>query len=80
MNNAKYAFLTSFHMSAYFALDSNGLEMYESFFTSLDADYLDQVGEAISKSGFVMPMLCCSPDFTNPGVDAANERSSGKRP
>jgi sugar phosphate isomerase/epimerase len=47
-------------------LDAEGLEMYEGFFTSLDDAYIDQVGEAINKAGFEMPMLCCSPDFTNP--------------
>ncbi len=47
-------------------LDADGLEMYEGFFTSLDPGYLDQVGEAIHQAGFAMPMLCCSPDFTNP--------------
>jgi len=51
-------------------LDADGLEMYEGFFTSLDDGYLDQVGEAISAAGFAMPMLCCSPDFTNPAADA----------
>jgi sugar phosphate isomerase/epimerase len=52
------------------SLDADGLEMYDGFFTSLAADYLDQVGEAIARAGFAMPMLCCSPDFTNPDPDA----------
>ncbi len=56
------------------SLDADGLEMYDGFFTSLDADYLEQVGEAISRAGFVMPMLCCSPDFTNPDADARSGR------
>ena len=51
-------------------LDADGLEMYEGFFTSLEPDYLDSVGSAISSAGFQMPMLCCSPDFTNPDPDA----------
>lgn len=50
-------------------LDADGLEMYDGFFTSLEPAYLDSVGEAISTAGFVMPMLCCSPDFTNPDAD-----------
>ena len=29
------------------SLDADGLEMYDGFFTSLEADYLDRVGEAI---------------------------------
>jgi sugar phosphate isomerase/epimerase len=52
------------------ALDADGLEMYDGFFTSLEPTYLDQVGEAIAAAGFAMPMLCCSPDFTNPDPDA----------
>ena len=52
------------------SLDADGLEMYDGFFTSLDDDYLDRVGEAIHAAGFAMPMLCCSPDFTNPDPDA----------
>jgi sugar phosphate isomerase/epimerase len=50
-------------------LDADGLEMYDGFFTRLDAAYLDRVGEAIHSAGFEMPMLCCSPDFTNPDPD-----------
>ena len=52
------------------SLDADGLEMYDGFFTSLEPDYLDRVGEAIAAAGFAMPMLCCSPDFTNPDPDA----------
>lgn len=47
-------------------LDADGLEMYEGFLVSTDNRYLDSVREAIEDAGFVMPMLCCSPDFTNP--------------
>ncbi|MCB0069068.1 MAG: TIM barrel protein [Caldilineaceae bacterium] len=51
-------------------LGAEGLEMYEGFFTSLDDAYIDRVGEAIAATGCAMPMLCCSPDFTNPDPDA----------
>ena len=51
-------------------LDADGMEMFDGFFTSLDPGYLDSVGETIHAAGFVMPMLCCSPDFTNPDPDA----------
>jgi len=44
--------------------------MYEGFFQSLEPGYLDSVGEGISSAGFAMPMLCCSPDFTNPDADS----------
>lgn len=52
------------------SLDCDGLEMYEGFFTSLEPGYLDSVGDAITRTGRAMPMLCCSPDFTNPSADA----------
>ena len=51
------------------ALDADGLEMYDGFFTSLDHPYLDRIGAALAAAGFAMPMLCCSPDFTNPDPD-----------
>ncbi len=51
------------------SLDADGLEMYDGFFTTLDDSYIDCVGEAIHQAGFAMPMLCCSPDFTNPDPD-----------
>ncbi|MCY3781146.1 MAG: sugar phosphate isomerase/epimerase [Chloroflexi bacterium] len=47
-------------------LDADGLEMYEGFFTSLDDAYILSVRDAIGEAGFEMPMLCCSPDFTQP--------------
>jgi sugar phosphate isomerase/epimerase len=52
------------------SLDADGLEMYDGFFTSLEPGYLHSVAEAIGAAGFAMPMLCCSPDFTNPDPDA----------
>jgi sugar phosphate isomerase/epimerase len=52
------------------SLDADGLEMYDGFFASLDDAYIDRVGEVIRSAGFAMPMLCCSPDFTNPDGDA----------
>lgn len=48
------------------SLDADGLEMFEGFFTSLDASYLDHLADKIQAAGFEMPMLCCSPDFANP--------------
>lgn len=56
------------------SLDADGLEMYAGFFTSQEDDYIDSVGEAIRSAGFAMPMLCCSPDFTQPDL-AARQRA-----
>ncbi len=51
------------------ALPAEGLELYEGFLWQHDDAYLDAIGEAIANAGFEMPMLCCSPDFTNPNAD-----------
>ena len=51
-------------------LGCDGLELYDGFLTSLDVAYLDRVRGALDEAGFAMPMLCCSPDFTNPDRDA----------
>jgi sugar phosphate isomerase/epimerase len=51
------------------SLGADGLEMYVGFFTSFDDSYIDNVADAIHEAGFAMPMLCCSPDFTNPDPD-----------
>ncbi len=48
------------------ALDVEGLELYEGFFTAWDKPYLDSIGEALSARGHEMPMLCVSSDFTHP--------------
>jgi sugar phosphate isomerase/epimerase len=55
------------------SLDADGLEMYEGFLVSTDHRYLDSVREAIEGAGFVMPMLCCSPDFTHPDPDKRHQ-------
>jgi len=56
------------------ALPAEGLEMYEGFFTSLDDSYILRLRDAIAEAGFAMPMLCCSPDFTQPDA-AARQRA-----
>lgn len=58
-------------------LPIDGLEMYDGFFTRLDEAYLGKVRAAIEQHGFVMPMLCCSPDFTKP--DAEERRREVER-
>ena len=51
------------------SLDADGLELYDGFLESYEAGYLDSVGEALQHAGFAMPMMCCSPNFTNPDAD-----------
>ena len=54
-------------------LPVNGLELYDGFLTSFEKPYLEKVRAAIERHGLKMPMLCYSPDFTQP--DAAARRA-----
>ncbi len=47
-------------------LPAEGLEMYEGFFVDFSDEEADRVADAAHRAGFVIPMLCCSPDFTHP--------------
>ena len=58
-------------------LDADGLEMYEGFFWENSPAYFDRIRDAIAGAGFAMPMLCCSPDFTQP--DPADRRRAVDR-
>ena len=58
-------------------LGVEGLELYPGFFTSFDATYLGEVRAALRRHDLLMPMLCASPDFTQP--DAAARRAEVER-
>jgi sugar phosphate isomerase/epimerase len=45
-----------------------GLELFSGMFWETDDASVDRVGEALAAADFEMPMLCASPDFTNPDV------------
>lgn len=49
-------------------LGVDGLEFYSGFITDEPA-FLERAQAALARHGLAMPMLCCSPDFTQP--DAA---------
>lgn len=51
-------------------LDIEGLELYDRFFASFEEDYLNAVKRTLEKHHLAMPMLCFSPDFTRPEVEA----------
>jgi sugar phosphate isomerase/epimerase len=51
-------------------LGVDGLEMYPGFFTSFEEAYLVQVRAALQHHHLLMPMLCASPDFTQPSPEA----------
>src|SRR5207244_6745356 len=58
-------------------LPVEGLEFHHGFLETLDASYLERVRSAIEGRGLAMPMLCCSPDFTQPGAE--ERRQEGER-
>lgn len=58
-------------------LGVEGLELYPGFFASFDHAYLAQVRDALRRHALLMPMLCASPDFTQP--DAAARRAEVQR-
>ena len=47
-------------------LPIDGLELYDGFLQTLDEGYLERVRLAMERHHLAMPMLCCSPDFTQP--------------
>lgn len=47
-------------------LGVDGLELHTGFLWETDADAVARLGDAIRAAGFEMPMMCASPDFTNP--------------
>jgi sugar phosphate isomerase/epimerase len=51
-------------------LNVQGVEMYDGFFESFEPAYLAEVKSCIEAHELEMPMLCFSPDFTQPDPDA----------
>ena len=47
-------------------LGVDGLEMYSLFFEEKGDSYLDEVRKKSEEFGLALPMMCFSPDFTNP--------------
>jgi sugar phosphate isomerase/epimerase len=51
-------------------LGVDGVEMYPGFFESFEPSYLARVRAHLEKAGLEAPMMCASPDFTQPGAEA----------
>lgn len=47
-------------------LGIDGLEMYFPFFENMDGAFIEKVVETCHKSGLKIPMMCFSPDYTQP--------------
>jgi sugar phosphate isomerase/epimerase len=54
-------------------LGLDGVELYPRFFESLEPTYLRRILEALERRGLRMPMMCNSPDFTDPDPAARAE-------
>jgi sugar phosphate isomerase/epimerase len=50
-------------------LGIDGLEMYSLFFEDKRDVYVDEVRNKCEELGLALPMMCFSPDFTNPDLD-----------
>jgi sugar phosphate isomerase/epimerase len=51
-------------------LGIDGVELYPGFFPTFDRTYLEDVRTALARHQLTMPMLCASPDFTQPEAQA----------
>ncbi|HXG67121.1 MAG TPA: sugar phosphate isomerase/epimerase family protein [Blastocatellia bacterium] len=51
-------------------LEVDGVEMYPGFFENFEPDYLARIKEHLDRRGMEAPMMCASPDFTNPDREA----------
>lgn len=50
-------------------LPVDGLELYDGFLASTEPAYLERVRKALDERRFSMPMMCFSPDFTQPSPE-----------
>jgi sugar phosphate isomerase/epimerase len=50
-------------------LGVDGVEMYPGFFESFAPSYLERVRAHLERAGLEAPMMCASPDFTQPGAE-----------
>jgi sugar phosphate isomerase/epimerase len=51
-------------------LGVDGVEMYPGFFESFEPPYLQRVAAHLERAGLQAPMMCASPDFTQPDPEA----------
>ena len=51
-------------------LDVDGVEMYPGFFENFEPAYLERVRAHLARVGLEAPMMCASPDFTQPDAEA----------
>ena len=54
-------------------LGVDGVEMYPGFFAGFEPEYVAEVKSHAEAKGLEIPMMCCSPDFTQRGAAARAE-------
>jgi sugar phosphate isomerase/epimerase len=52
------------------SLEVDGVEMYPGFFASFEPQYIARVRQHAEAKGLEIPMMCCSPDFTQHDASA----------
>ena len=60
-------------------LDVDGLEFYPDFFLSFEQGYMNEIRDALHRHNLLMPMLCASPDFTQPDKQQRQEEIARQR-
>ncbi|PYQ46500.1 MAG: myo-inositol catabolism protein IolH [Acidobacteria bacterium] len=50
-------------------LGVDGVEMYPGFFESFEPAYVERVRQALDRASLAAPMMCASPDFTQPDAE-----------
>jgi sugar phosphate isomerase/epimerase len=59
-------------------LEIDGLEFYSGFLRA-DEAFLDEVKDALERRKLAMPMMCCSPDFTQPDPQLLEKEIEGEK-
>ncbi len=54
-------------------LGVDGVEMYPGFFANFEPEYVAQIKQHAEAKGLEIPMMCCSPDFTQHDATARAE-------
>jgi sugar phosphate isomerase/epimerase len=60
-------------------LPIDGLELYDGFLENFEESYLEKVRSAMAGHHLEMPMMCYSPDFTQPSAEARRKEVENQK-
>lgn len=60
-------------------LDVDGVEMYPGFFENFTTEYLERLRKHLAEKNLAAPMMCASPDFTQPDATAREAELARER-